>query len=210
MSDCNSPLDAPDRRRLPPLLRKAWYGLKPGVLRRRIKRHGATPGSNSRVLRLLRVEKGSAEGLSQRDLCELMSSDPNTMAALLSRMEEQGLVERRPDPRDKRTRRVTATAHGKTLFKKLRATALTLQGDILNAIPEERREQFSFGFGYRRRSVPAIGGCDVTGGFFYRAEDAEVRVRTNNEEERNRIIRAFVLNPSPSVFPLRASASSRG
>jgi DNA-binding MarR family transcriptional regulator len=138
MPEPHSPLDAPDRRRLPPLLRKAWYGLNQ-VFRRRIKRHGATPDQFT-ILRLLR--EGSSDGLSQRDLCELMSSDPNTMAALLSRMEEQGLVERRPDHRDKRTRRVTATASGKSLFKKLRATALTLQGDILSAIPEERREQF--------------------------------------------------------------------
>lgn len=139
MSETNSsPLDAPDRRRLPPLLRKAWYGLNQ-VFRRRIKMHGATPDQFT-ILRLLR--EGDEAGLSQRNLCELMSSDPNTMAALLSRMEEQGLVERRADERDKRTRRVTATAKGKALFKKLRAIALILQGDILNSIPEERREQF--------------------------------------------------------------------
>lgn len=138
MSETTIPLDAPDRRRLPPLLRKAWYGLNQ-VFRRRIRGHGATPDQFT-ILRLLRER--APEGVSQRDLCEAMSSDPNTMAALLSRMEEQELVERRADARDKRTRRVTATAKGKTLFKKLRAIALTLQGDVLNAIPEERREQF--------------------------------------------------------------------
>ena len=133
-----SPLDAPDRRRLPPLLRKAWYGLNQ-AFRRRIRQHAATPDQFT-VLRMLR--EGSADGLSQRDLCTLMSSDPNTMGALISRMEEQGMVERRPDERDKRAHRVTATAKGKALFKKLRAIALLLQGEVLAAIPEERHEQF--------------------------------------------------------------------
>ncbi len=132
------PLDAPDRRRLPPLLRKAWYGLNQSF-RRRIKHLGATPDQFT-ILRMLR--EGPAEGLSQRDLGKLMSSDPNTMAALLARMEEQGLVERRPDERDKRAHRVTASAQGKLVFRKLRAIALTLQGEVLKALPEERRELF--------------------------------------------------------------------
>ncbi len=138
MSKPPTPLDAPDRRRLPPLLRKAWYGLNQ-AFRRRIKQHAATPDQFT-ILRLLR--EGSADGFSQRDLCELMSSDPNTMAALLSRMEEQGLIERRADAKDKRAHLVTAAAKGKTVFKKLRAIALTLQTEVLIAIPEERREQF--------------------------------------------------------------------
>ena len=98
MSKLSLPLDAPDRRRLPPLLRKAWYGLNQ-AFRRRIKQHAATPDQFT-VLRQLR--EGEAEGLSQRDLCQLMSSDPNTIGALIGRMEEQELVERRPDERDKR------------------------------------------------------------------------------------------------------------
>ena len=133
-----TPIDAPDRRRLPPLLRKAWYGLNQ-AFRRRIKKYSATPDQFT-ILRLLR--EGSVEGLSLRDLCKLMSSDPNTMAALISRMEEQALIERRPDEKDKRAHRVTAAPKGKLIYKKLRAIALTLQGEVLIAIPEERRELF--------------------------------------------------------------------
>src|SRR5947207_11350805 len=116
------PLDAPERRRLPPLLRKAWYGLNQ-AFRRRIKHIGATPDQFT-ILRLLR--EGPAEGRSQRELGRLMSSDPNTMAALLARMEEQGFIARRSDERDKRAHRVTATAKGKAVFRKLRAIALAL------------------------------------------------------------------------------------
>lgn len=138
MSKQPSPLDAPDRRRLPLLLRKAWYGLNQ-AFRRRIKQHAATPDQFT-VLRQLR--EAPSEGLSQRDLCQLMSSDPNTIGALIGRMEEQELVERCIDERDKRALRVTATAKGKALYKKLRAIALVLQSDVLTSIPEERHEQF--------------------------------------------------------------------
>lgn len=138
MSKSESPLDAPDRRRLPPLLRKAWYGLNQ-AFRRRIKQHAATPDQFT-ILRLLR--EGDVDGLSQRDLCRLMSSDPNTMGALISRMVEQGLIERRPDERDKRAHRITIATKGKALFKKLRAIALILQGEVLVAIPTERHDQF--------------------------------------------------------------------
>ncbi|HLX63528.1 MAG TPA: MarR family transcriptional regulator [Planctomycetota bacterium] len=137
-SNATPPLDSPERRRLPPLLRKAWYGLNQ-AFRRRIKHIGATPDQYT-ILRLLR--EGPTEGLSQRDLCRLMSSDPNTIAALAARMEEQGIVARRADERDKRAQRVTATAKGKVVFRKLRAIALALQSEILATLPEERRKQF--------------------------------------------------------------------
>ncbi|MBM3847282.1 MAG: hypothetical protein FJ405_13495, partial [Verrucomicrobia bacterium] len=71
------PADAPERRRLPPLLRKAWYGLNQ-AFRRRIAHLGITPDQFT-VMRILR----EAEGLTQRQLTELMSSDPNTVASLL-------------------------------------------------------------------------------------------------------------------------------
>jgi DNA-binding MarR family transcriptional regulator len=132
------PTYKPTRRRLPPLLRKAWYGLNQ-TFRRRIVQFGATPDQFT-VLRLL-VE-GPATGVSQRELCTLMSSDPNTVTALIARMQERGLVERRTDDADKRARRVTVSKDGRALFRKLRAIAMNLQAEILKLLPEERHAQF--------------------------------------------------------------------
>jgi len=126
------------QRRLPPLLRRAWYGLNQ-AFRRRIKNQTATPDQYT-VMRLL-SEAGDA-GLSQRVLCQMMASDPNTIAALVSRMEQTGLVERTVNPVDKRAHRVTINAKGRRVFHNLRAIALKLQRDILATLPAERREQF--------------------------------------------------------------------
>src|SRR5256885_15945820 len=90
------PIDAPGRRRLPILLRHAWYGLNQ-AFRRRIAHLGVTPDQFTVMRTLL-----ENEGITQRRLTELMSSDPNTVASLLERMEKAGLVDRLAHEKDRR------------------------------------------------------------------------------------------------------------
>ena len=141
MTDANStllPLDAPERRRLPPLLRRAWYGLNQ-AFRRRIKHLKVTPDQFT-VLRTL-IETDS-KGLSQREIAETISSDPNTIASLLERMEANHLVERTTHEYDRRAHRIRLLPHGRKTYKTVRAIALDLQTEILNALPEAQREPF--------------------------------------------------------------------
>src|SRR5438132_5638621 len=107
------PIDAPGRRRLPILLRHAWYGLNQ-AFRRRIAHLGVTPDQFTVMRTLL---EGHAPGLSQRELTELISSDPNTVASLLERMEVAGLVERKPDEKDARARRIRLLPDGKRKYE---------------------------------------------------------------------------------------------
>src|ERR1051325_4501966 len=93
------PIDAPERRRLPLLLRRAWYGLNQ-AFRRRIAHLGITPDQFTVMRTLL-----ENEGIRQRELTELMSSDPNTVASLLERMEKAGLIERQAHEQDRRGHR---------------------------------------------------------------------------------------------------------
>src|SRR5258706_14767384 len=46
------------------------------------------------------------EGISQIRLAELAETDPMTLVRILDRMEADGLVERRPDPSDRRAPRL--------------------------------------------------------------------------------------------------------
>ncbi len=41
-------------------------------------------------------------GISQKELAELLEVEPITVARLIDRLETRGMVERRPDPRDRR------------------------------------------------------------------------------------------------------------
>jgi DNA-binding MarR family transcriptional regulator len=125
-------------RRLPILLRRAWYGLNQ-AFRRRIAHTGLTPDQYT-VMRNL--AEGDTKGLTQSQLTELMSSDPNTMAALVERMESLGMIERRPHERDRRAHRIRLLPRGRRRYRRLLAIALELQNDALSGLPESRRAGF--------------------------------------------------------------------
>ena len=130
------PMDSPERRRLPPALRRAWYGLNQ-AFRRRIAHLGLTPDQFTVMRTLL-----EHEGISQRQLTSLMSSDPNTVASLLERMEKSGLLERQPHERDHRAHRLDLKAEGKRKYQKAREIAIALQTEALSVLPEDEREHF--------------------------------------------------------------------
>ena len=130
------PLDAPNRRRLPLLLRRAWYGLNQ-AFRRRIVHLGFTPDQFT-VMRTL-LEK---EGISQRQLTALMSSDPNTVASLLERMEKARLIERATHEKDRRANRLRVRRRGRVKYESAREIAITLQEQVLSVLAIRERKVF--------------------------------------------------------------------
>lgn len=130
--------DSQGQRRLPPLLRHAWYGLNQ-VFRRRINHLEITPDQFT-VLRWL--TECNPEGVTQRFLADLMSSDPNTVTSVLNRMESAQLIERRQHESDKRAKRVIITEKGKSQFIAAKQIAIELQSSVLQSLPDDRREQF--------------------------------------------------------------------
>ncbi len=132
------PLDAPGRRRLPALLRRCWFNLNQ-TFRRRIAHTGVTPDQFTVMRTLL---EGDAKGMTQRELTDLMSSDPNTIAALLERMEKSGLVERKPHELDRRAYRINLKPFGRKKYDEVREIALTLQMEVLSVLPAEKQEEF--------------------------------------------------------------------
>lgn len=136
--ESTDPIDSPNRRRLPVLLRRSWYGLNQ-AFRRRIAHLQITPDQFT-VLRTLL--EGDTRGLTQRELARLMSSDPNTVASLLERMEKAGYVERQPHESDRRAHRIKHLAKGRETYESARAIAVALQGEVLSGLPESNRESF--------------------------------------------------------------------
>jgi DNA-binding MarR family transcriptional regulator len=80
--------------------------------------------------------------MTQRELTTLMSSDPNTIASLLERMEKGHLIERRVHERDRRAYRLRALSRGKRVYGEAREIAIALQQEVLAVLPVERREGF--------------------------------------------------------------------
>ena len=125
-------------KRLPVLLRRAWYGLNQ-AFRQRIAHLGITPDQFS-ILRWL--DEGDPNGLTQRMITNLMASDPNTITSTLTRMERAALVSREPHERDKRAHRVRMKPKGRRVFEEGRELAIDLQAQMLKALPEARRGGF--------------------------------------------------------------------
>jgi DNA-binding MarR family transcriptional regulator len=132
------PIDSPNRRRLPILLRRAWYGLNQ-TFRRRIAHLGVTPDQFTAMRTIL---EGGEEGVFQSELTRRMASDPNTIASLLDRMAKAGLIERRVHEKDRRAYQISLKASGVEKYEAARSIAVSLQTELLGYLREEDREQF--------------------------------------------------------------------
>jgi DNA-binding MarR family transcriptional regulator len=77
------------------------------------------------------------EGLSQVDLADILELQPISLVRLLDRLVEHGLLERRPDPRDRRANRLFLTRSGRQLVDDLDALRDSIAIDVLQDIPSE-------------------------------------------------------------------------
>lgn len=73
----------------------------------------AGEGLRVRQYSVLVLACDAAEGMSQRELASVLGLDPSQVVALVDELAEAGLVERRPDPADRRTRLVVASGAGR-------------------------------------------------------------------------------------------------
>jgi len=133
-----SPVDAPDRRRLPILLRHAWFSLNQ-TFRRRLAHTGVTP---DQFTALRTLKEHDPQGLTQSGLNRLISSDPNTIAALVERMESTGWITRDRHEQDRRAYRLRLTPAGRELYERVRQIAIALQTEVLAGWTEKKREEF--------------------------------------------------------------------
>ena len=132
------PIDAPGRRRLPILLRHAWFSLNQ-TFRRRLAHSGLTP---DQFTALRTLSEHEPEGLTQSDLTRLIASDPNTIGALVERMERCGWIARAPHEKDRRAIRLRLLPAGRGQYSRTRKIAVALQAEVLAEWSEKKREEF--------------------------------------------------------------------
>jgi MarR family transcriptional regulator, transcriptional regulator for hemolysin len=80
------------------------------------------------------------EGINQSGLAELLEIEPITIARLLDRMEEAGLVERRADPADRRARRLFLTERARPMLERGRALGDEVRAEAFAGLGPTERE----------------------------------------------------------------------
>ncbi|MBO8464337.1 MAG: MarR family transcriptional regulator [Firmicutes bacterium] len=59
------------------------------------------------------------EGMSQRELADILHIKPPTVAVSIKRMEKNGFIERKPDEKDQRITRIYLTQYGKKINQEI-------------------------------------------------------------------------------------------
>ena len=80
------------------------------------------------------------EGINQSGLAELLDLEPITIARLVDRMEEAGLVDRRADPADRRARRLYLTERAAPMLERGRALGDEVRGEAFEGFDDAERE----------------------------------------------------------------------
>jgi DNA-binding MarR family transcriptional regulator len=118
----------------PPLGRRLYLGQRAvaDVLDRRLGAQGASLW-NWVLLR----EASLADGASQRELAGRMRIEPPTLVRHLDKLAEDGYVERRPDPDDRRVVRVVVTAKGRSRLAALHEEAEWVDRELRALLSEQ-------------------------------------------------------------------------
>ena len=104
-------------------------------------RFGITRGEFD-VLATLR-RSGEPYALSPSQLSSTLMLTTGGMTGRLDKLERADLVQRVPDPADRRALRVRLTEHGRQVIDEAVAAGLAAQHDALQGVPEEQRAQLA-------------------------------------------------------------------
>ena len=112
-----------------------------------------TLGLEPRHYALLRAVRGR-DGQSQQAVADRLQIPPSTMVALVDHLERQGWLERRPDPTDRRTRRLHLTRHGGQVLDRATQLGDSWEQQICAGLSSAERDQL---LGLLRRIAANIG-----------------------------------------------------
>jgi MarR family transcriptional regulator for hemolysin len=82
-----------------------------------------------------------AEGLKQTELAEMLDLQPISLTRLLDRLAANGLIERKPDPNDRRANRLYLTPAARPLLNRLFELGSDIMKDVLDGLDRKAAEQ---------------------------------------------------------------------
>lgn len=103
------------------------------------------------------VEIGRAGSISVNDLANMLGLDKSTMSRTVNNLVEMGLVNREPNPENRRCLNIDLTAKGQALFLEIESSMEQYYRDVYGALPEDKREQVIESLEILVRSLP--GQC---------------------------------------------------
>ena len=106
-------------------------------LARRLRQQGESAASPTQLAALATIERDGP--LTLGALAAIERVRPPTITAAVGRLEEQGLVHRRPDARDRRVARVEITRHGRRLLAESRSRKTAYLEQQLAALSADER-----------------------------------------------------------------------
>ena len=101
----------------------------------RAREHGMT---RAQWMILVRLER--QPGMSQNELATLVEVEPITVGRLVDRLETRGMVERRPDPGDRRIWRLHLTPNAEPMLEVIYKARAELNAIMTANIPEKTLE----------------------------------------------------------------------
>jgi MarR family transcriptional regulator for hemolysin len=88
---------------------------------------------------LIRLDR--SEGLKQSELAEILDLQPISLTRLLDRLAESGLIERRPDPNDRRANRLFLMPAARPLLLRLAELGTDMMETVLEGIDAQANER---------------------------------------------------------------------
>lgn len=102
---------------------------------------------------LFRLDR--SEGLKQSELAELLDLQPITLTRLLDRLADNGLIERRADPNDRRANRLFLTPAARPLLEQLSALGEDMMRSVLDRLDAKSRERLLRDLGLVKENLRA-------------------------------------------------------
>jgi len=128
------------------------------ALRRSFDRRAATLGVTRAQWKVL-FRLSRQPGLRQVELADKLDVEPITLSRIIDRLADAGLVERTPDPADRRAWRLKVTETAQPLIAKLRTLADGLIDDAFKGLSGEELDLMRRNLAQIRENLAAAEGC---------------------------------------------------
>lgn len=152
------------------------------LVKKRFDRFAETTGMSRAQWQVLgRVAK--RQGINQATLADLVGVEPITICRMVDRLEALGLLERRPDPNDRRARLIHMTEAARPGLERMKSAAQALFDEALDGITPDEEAILSRLLGRIHANLLAVTGEEPPAPFPTPTDDAKaIRITPDQKD----------------------------